>query len=214
MKKETLQRIVRFFINTFTISEFHGIENVPKTGGVILAINHVNYMDTPLLMSNPVRPDITALITTKYMKKPFIAWFTKTAGGIWINRDIADFTAIRTASKALAKGIALGIAPEGTRSKSGQMQEGKPGTVLLAVKSGAPVIPTAITGTGTALNDLAHFRRPRMTVRFGKPLIIPSLKPGSRSKDLKRWTYELMLRIAELLPESYRGIYQGHLPRE
>ena len=211
MKKDTLQNIVRFLVKTLTVSKFIGTENIPKEGGVILAINHMSHLDTPLMMVNPVRPDITALVTTKYEEKSFVAWFTNTAKGIWINRDIADFTAIRRASKALGEGLALGIAPEGTRSKNGQLQTGKPGTLMLAVKTGAPIVPVGITGTETALNELAHFRRPRLTVRFGKPFIIPPFERGSRSQDLKRWTRELMLRIAALLPESYRGFYRGQV---
>ena len=213
MKRNTLQLFLRFLIKYLTVSEFQGIENVPKSGGVIWAINHMSYVDTPLLFVNPIRSDITALVTTKYKEKPFVAWFTNTAEGIWINRDIADFSAIRTAAKALAQGQALAIAPEGTRSKIGQLQEGKPGTVMLAVKSGVPIVPVGITGTETALSDLAHFRRPRMTARFGKPFVIPPFEPGSRSRELKKWTHELMLRIAELLPESYRGFYKDQFPR-
>jgi len=211
MKKITLQGIVRFLVKTLTVSKFIGTENIPKEGGVILAINHMSHLDTPLMMVNPVRPDITALVTTKYKEKPFVAWFTDTAEGIWINRDIADFTAIRTASKALSEGLALGIAPEGSRSKNGQLQTGKPGTLMLAVKTGAPIVPVGITGTETALNELAHFRRPRLTVRFGEPFIIPQFERGSRSQDLKKWTHELMLRIAALLPKSYRGVYRGQV---
>ena len=207
MKKDTLQHIVRFLIKTLTVSEYIGTENVPKEGGVILAINHMSHLDTPLLMVNPVRPDITALVTTKYGENLFVAWFTNTAEGIWINRDIADFTAIRKAAKALNEGLALGIAPEGTRSKNGQLHTGKPGTLMLAVKTGVPIIPVGITGTETALHDLARLRRPQMTVRFGKPFTIPPFERGSRSQDLKKWTHELMLRIAALLPESYRGVY-------
>ena len=207
MKKDTLQHIVRFLIKTLTISKYIGTENVPKKGGVILAINHMSHFDTPLLMVNPVRPDITALVTTKYGENLFVAWFTNTAEGIWINRDITDFTAIRKAAKALKEGLALGIAPEGTRSKNGQLHAGKPGTLMLAVKTGVPIIPVGITGTETALHDLARLRRPQMTVRFGEPFIIPPFERGSRSQDLKKWTHELMLRIAALLPESYRGVY-------
>lgn len=208
MKKITLQYIVRFLIKILTVSEYFGTENIPEEGGVILAVNHMSHLDTPLLMVNPIRPDITALVTTKYKENSFVAWFTNTAEGIWINRDITDFTAIRKAAKALNKGLALGIAPEGSRSKNGQLQAGKPGTIMLAVKTGAPIIPVGITGTETAIHDLAHFRRPRMTVRFGEPFTIPPFEQGSRSKDLRKWTRVLMHRIAALLPESYRGVYR------
>ncbi|MDO9546530.1 MAG: lysophospholipid acyltransferase family protein [Pelolinea sp.] len=209
MKKETLQHIVRFLIKTLTLSEYIDVENIPKQGGVILAINHMSQLDTPLLLVNPVRADITGLVTTKYRENLLVSWLTDTAEGIWINRDAADFSAIRKASQALGKGIALGISPEGTRSKNGQLQEGKPGTVMLAVKTGAPIVPVGITGTESAFRELKHFRRPRLTARFGEPFVIPPFEQGSRSQDLKKWTHELMLRIAALLPESYRGFYRA-----
>jgi len=207
MKKQTLQAIVRFLLRTLTKTTYYGLENVPESGGVILALNHLSYFDTPLLLVNPARTDITALVTTKYKEKALIGWFIRTAEGIWINRDIADFSAIREASKALKKGLALGIAPEGTRSNNGGLQKAKPGTIMLAVKADVPVVPVAITGSENAFHDLVRLRRPEMTVRFGEPIVIPPVEPGKRSKTLHKWTEILMDKIAELLPHSYRGIY-------
>jgi len=207
MKKETLRRLVHFLVKTLTRTEFIGLEHIPASGGVIIAINHMSHLDTPILFINPVRSDITALVTTKYMERPLIKWFTETAGGIWINRDIADFTAIQTASKALAQGLALGIAPEGTRSKTASLQEGKPGTVMLALKSGAPIVPVGIAGTEDAFKKLLRLRRPRISVRIGEPFTLPEFHPHHRSEELKRWTDILMRRIANLLPPEYRGVY-------
>jgi 1-acyl-sn-glycerol-3-phosphate acyltransferase len=214
MKRNNLQRIVRFLIKKLTKTEFLNLENIPAVGGVIIAINHLNYMDTPVLFANPRRPDITALITTKYKKNLFMKWFTKSAEGIWINRDIADFTAIRNASKVLAEGFALGIAPEGTRSKTAQLQEGKPGTVMLAAKAKVPIVPVGITGTENSIKKILSFRKPRIVVRFGEAFTIPDFIPGERSDDLKYWTDELMKRIAALLPEQYRGVYAEQLLTE
>ena len=211
MKKKTLQSIVRFLLRTLTETEYVGTENIPTSGGVIFAINHLSFLDTPLLLVNPVRADITALVTTKYHEKPFIGWFVRTAEGIWIDRDIADFSAIQKAAKALKKGLALGIAPEGTRSKTKQMQTAKPGTIMLAIKTGMPILPVGITGSEDAFHLLARFRRPKMTIRFGEPFVVPPLEPRSRSKGLHHWTHELMLRIAALVPESYRGVYQAEM---
>jgi 1-acyl-sn-glycerol-3-phosphate acyltransferase len=207
MKRVTAQRIVRFLIKYLTHTEFIHLENIPAEGPVIFAINHLSHMDTPVLFVNPRRPDITALVTTKYQENPFIKWFTKVAEGIWINRDIADFSAIRKASEELAKGRALGIAPEGTRSKTGQMQEGKPGTIMLALKTGVPIVPVALTGTEDALKQLTHFRRPRITATFGEPFTLPEFQPHHRSEELLRWTEILMRKIAAMLPEKYRGFY-------
>ncbi len=207
MKRKTLQRLVCFLINSLTHTEFVDLENIPADGGVIIAINHLNYVDTPVLFANPRRPDITALVTTKYQKNAFVNWFTESAEGIWINRDIADFTAIRKASKVLAEGIALGIAPEGTRSKNAKLQKGKPGTIMLAAKTKVPIVPVAITGTETWLQSFKKLRKPTITVRCGKAFCIPEFKRGERSADLKYWTEELMRRLAALLPEQYRGVY-------
>jgi len=211
MKKRTLQNIIRFLLKTLTITEYVGTENIPVSGGVIFAINHLSYMDTPFMLVNPVRSDITALVTNKYEDRALISWFTDTAEGIWIDRDIADFSAIRKASAVLKKGMALGIAPEGTRSKTGEMQQAKPGTIMLAMKSGAPILPIGITGTETAFDDLKHFRRPKLKAVFGKPFTVPEFEPGKRSEGLEIWTEKLMVRIAELLPPAYRGYYRGHV---
>ncbi len=207
MKRKSLQNLVRFLIKILTRTEYIDIENMPASGGVIIAINHVHYLDTPVLFVNPKRSDITALVTTKYQKNFFMKWFTESAQGIWIDRDIADFSAIRQASKALAEGLALGIAPEGTRSKTGKLQPGKPGTVMLAAKTRVPILPVGITGTESAFKKIFSLRRPRITIRFGEAFVIPEFKAGERSADLKYWTDELMRRIAALLPESYRGVY-------
>jgi len=207
MTRKTLQRIVRFLIKTITHTTYIDSQNVPQEGGVIIALNHLSYADTLVLLVNPVRSDLTALVTTKYKERPFVRWFTDTAEGIWINRDIADFTAVRRAAHALANGRALGVAPEGTRSKTAKLQAGKPGTIMLAMKSGAPIVPVGLSGTETVFSKLRKFRKPEITVRFGEAFHIPEFSPGKRSAELKRWTEILMKHIADLLPESYRGVY-------
>jgi 1-acyl-sn-glycerol-3-phosphate acyltransferase len=209
MKRKTLLKIIKCLLKIFTVYEFIGIENIPPHGGVIIALNHMSYIDTPLLLTNPIRNDLIGLVTTKYKTNKFVSWFADSAEGIWINRDAADFTAIRSASKALKKGLAVGIAPEGTRSKNGQLQKGRPGIIMLAVKTGAPIVPVGITGTESAFSDLKHFRRPKLSARFGKPFVISPFDQGNRSEDLKKWTHELMQRIALLLPDSYHGAYKN-----
>ncbi len=211
MKRPTLQRIVRFLMRTLTNTQYFGLENLPKEGGVIIAINHLSYIDIPVLFVNPHRDDITALITTKYQSHPFIRWFSETAEGIWIDRDIADFTAIRKARQALAKGRALGISPEGTRSKDHQLAEGKHGTAMLALKSQVPIIPVGIQGTEFAIDRLKHLKKPQMVARVGKPFTLPPIENAEdRAEILKRYTEEIMCRIAVLLPEKYRGFYKDH----
>ena len=210
MKRETLQKLAHIALRALTRIEFLGVENIPPTGGVILATNHMSRLDIPIMFTNPARPDITALVTDKYQDYPIFRWFTQTAGGIWIDRTKADFTAFRLAAEAIRAGKALGIAPEGTRSENRALIEGKSGTALLAMRTGAPVIPVAITGAELAIDCWKHLRRPRLVTRFGRPLILPPLPRDDRATGLQRYTDEIMCQIAALLPPEYRGFYAAH----
>jgi 1-acyl-sn-glycerol-3-phosphate acyltransferase len=210
MKRDTLQSLVRWLVKGLTHTEYIGIENIPTQGGVIFATNHLSQLDIPLLFVNPVRRDITALVTTKYQKHWLINWFCQTGEGIWIDRDIADFGAMRAASRTLQAGKALGIAPEGTRSRIGQLLPGKPGAVLLALKTNAPIIPVGITGTENAFRLLARLRKPHIRVRFGAQFSLAPLTRDNREQATQRYLDEIMCRIAALLPEEYRGAYRKH----
>lgn len=210
MEREKLQRILYFLFDKITETRFYGLENLPKSGGVILATNHMSRMDIPLLFTNPIRPEITALVADKYATFPGLSWIINTAGAIYLDRDRADFSAFRDAVNLIKSGTAMGIAPEGTRSKNGQMIEGKPGMILLAMRSGVPIIPVGLAGTETAFRRLFTFRKPRMTARFGKPYQIPNIDRNNREQQLQEVTTEIMCRIAALLPEKYWGYYKKH----
>lgn len=210
MKREQLQSIVRFLFQRLTRFQFIGAENLPKEGGVLVATNHFSRLDAALLFLMPERTDITALVADKYQKYPFFYWFLQSARVIWIDRSKADFGAFRSALEALQRGLAVGIAPEGTRSQNSQLLEGKPGTVLLAAKANAPIVPVAISGTEDAVRQLLSLRRPDLTVRIGAPIRIPPFDRHNRDEIFKQYTDEIMCRIAALLPAKYHGFYKNH----
>jgi len=141
MNRTRLQRLVNRMLKRLTDTTFIGAENIPLKGGVIVATNHISRLDIPILFVNPVRPDITALVADKYLRYPVFRWFAESVGGIWIDRSQADFAAFSKSMEVLRAGIALGIAPEGTRSSDHTLIEGKAGTVLLAQRSGCPIVP-------------------------------------------------------------------------
>jgi 1-acyl-sn-glycerol-3-phosphate acyltransferase len=209
LKRTTLYSILRFLLFRLTDLQFVHTENLPKEGGFLLATNHMSRIDTPVLMMNPVRPEITALVADKYKKDLLFAWFINSAGAIWLDREKADFAAFRAAQQALKDGLALGIAPEGTRSNSGSLQQGKPGTILLAMRSSAPIIPCAIAGSEVAFRMIFTLRRPKITVTFGKPYALPEIGRENRDQAMQDAADEIMCRIAALLPEKYHGFYAG-----
>lgn len=210
MKRDRLQRLVRWLLRHLTHLEYQGLEHIPASGPLIVATNHLSRVDIPVLFNNPVRPDITALVTDKYRFHWFMQWFCESAEGIWIDRTRADFGAFREGMEVLKAGRTLGIAPEGTRSQTGVLLEGKPGTVLLALKAGCPIVPVAQWGTEKTFSELAKFRKAHITARFGPAFTFPPLDREKRDEQMQNYTTELMLRIAALLPEEYRGFYRDH----
>ena len=128
---------------------------------------------------------------------------------IWIDRSKADFSAFRKAVDVIKQGHVIGIAPEGTRSRVGQMLEGKPGVLLLAGRAEVPIVPVGITGTEDMMKKILAFHRPKITVRFGKAFTLPPIPRDSRDEAMQQNTTEVMCQIAALLPENYRGFYQG-----
>jgi 1-acyl-sn-glycerol-3-phosphate acyltransferase len=214
MKRSTLYVIIRFCIRTLTRTEFIDAQYVPPFGGpegaVILATNHLSRLDIPVLMLVPKRPDVIALVADKYKQSAFFTFIVNTSGCIWLDRDKADFGAMRAAAEYLRKGGALGIAPEGTRSQTGVLLEGKPGTILLASKVQVPIVPIGIAGTENGVNAWRHLQRPKFQVRFGPQFNLSPMDRDDRDGWLKRNTDEIMCRIGALLPPSYRGFYANH----
>jgi 1-acyl-sn-glycerol-3-phosphate acyltransferase len=210
MKANNLRRLICWLMKHLTDTQFKGVENIPSSGGVLIATNHLSRMDIPVLFTIPNRPEMTALVTTKYLQYPLIRWFIISANGIWLDRDTADFSAFRTAVHALNEGKALGISPEGTRSKTGLLQEGKPGTALLALRAHVPIVPVAIIGTKGSFKKTITFQHPSISAEFGPLIPAPTLDRDNREEQLKKLTDEIMCQIAAMLPEGTRGFYADH----
>ncbi|MCX8063127.1 MAG: 1-acyl-sn-glycerol-3-phosphate acyltransferase [Anaerolineales bacterium] len=202
--------ILRFLFNLLTRVEVTGLDKVPLSGGCILATNHLSRLDPPLLFMLIERDDLTALVADKYKKYPLIPWLVRVLKGIWLNREEADFRALKDAIQYLKQGGLLGIAPEGTRSRTKGLLPGKHGVAYLADKAAVPVIPAAINGTDGAIYKILTLRRPRIRVVFGDPIYLPPVERERREEILQRNTDEILCQIAALLPPQYRGAYANH----
>lgn len=210
LKREILKVITISLIRLLSRPSFSGLENLPKEGPVIVATNHASRIDTMLLFINPARPDITALVADKYLSYPFFRLILNMGGVIFLDRSQADFGAFRKAREVLKEGVALGIAPEGTRSEDGVLHEGKPGTAMLAATTQTPIVPVGIANTDTYFHDLVRLRRPRVQVNFGPVMNLAPLDRTRRDEQLNQYTEDIMLAIARLLPERQRGFYKDH----
>ena len=211
MKYKTLRSIVRFVMNVIADIEVVGMEKLPK-GNVIVAANHLGRLDTAVLLYLLDREDIIMAVAEKYKDHPLFGAIGRAVDAVWLNRFEADFAALREILARMQKGGLFVIAPEGTRSKTASMQEGKMGVAFLASKSGYPVLPVALTGTEDSgiVSNLKRFRRSKIKVVASELLYIEIPKGKGREQAMREATDEIMCQIGALLPESYRGFYSDH----
>jgi 1-acyl-sn-glycerol-3-phosphate acyltransferase len=186
-----------------------GRENIPKTGGAILVSNHLNNAD-PCIIPGALSRRVITMAKKEMFKWPVISLLFRFIGAFPVDREGADIGAIREAQNVVHDGILLLMFPEGTRSRDRQLHRGFPGTALVAYRTGAPIIPVAIWGSERLKWPwlfVRPFVGPEIHLRIGKPFYPP--KAERITTDAARTaTDEIMVRIAELLPEEYRGEYR------
>ncbi len=187
--------------------EIEGQENVPREGAAIVVVNHLGFLDVPLGYVAIDRDDATGWVADKHRKIGLYRFVVDTAEGVWLNRENPDLSSIKEALKLIKQGRIFAVAPEGTRSPTDALIEGKEGVAYLAIQSQVPIIPAAITGTEHVVQAWKRFRRPVLTVRFGEPFKLPEMDRDQRQQQLKQGILEIMCRIAALLPDKYHGIY-------
>jgi 1-acyl-sn-glycerol-3-phosphate acyltransferase len=184
-----------------------GVEHVPVQGPVILASNHINSMDI-LSLTIPVPRVVHLMGKVELFRIPVLGWYIRTLGAFPVRRGEGDREALRQALEILAAGQVLGILPEGHRSGTGRLQAGKSGTALLALRSGAPVVPVAIWGTERTFKGFRFGPwRPTVHVVYGEPFRLEASGPRNRHEDVERGIDTIMRRIAAMLPPQYRGVY-------
>lgn len=211
MERLRVMKVLSYLVDRLVDLKVVGGENVQDGTPYIVATSHISRLDTPFLMLSTHRSDIIAMVAREYEKAPFFGWFLDKLGVIWISRDGYDLGAFREASVSLKNGWIVGIAPEGTRSKTQQLLQGKPGAALLAIRNQVQVIPTAVLGSTDVIQSLLRLKKAKVEVRFGKPFLLPQVHDEQTTKDrLQQATDEIMSHIALLLPEDRRGFYAGH----
>ena len=187
------------------------MEKLPQ-GNVLLAANHLGRLDTAVLLYALDREDLIIAIAEKYKNHPLFGPMGRTVDAVWLNRFEADFSALREILARMQKGGLMVIAPEGTRSKTEALQEGKMGVALLASKSGYPIVPISLTGTEdrSVVENIKKFRRSKIRAVAGEPFTIEVPKGKGREQAMRQATDEIMCRIAAELPEKYHGFYAEH----
>lgn len=192
------------------ILDVEGADNLPRKGACMVTAAHTSRLDTIFLMVASKRRDGIPLVATEY-RKSVMGPLLNGVGVIWIDRSGTDFKALQQVGEYLKKGWMLGIAPEGKRSKTKTLMQGKLGAALIARKFKTPVIPVALEGSTEMWCWFKRFKKMRVTVRFGEQFTVPAKADHEDNKAwLNRATDEIMCRIAVLLPPERWGYYAGH----
>jgi len=185
--------------------EIEGLENIPMHGPLLIAINHLGDADVPALISSlPFTPD--ALAKIELYDLPILGKLIDLYGVIWLHRGKPDKRALRAALDGLAEGRRIVIAPEGRYSLTGALEEGANGAAFIAYKSGAAILPIAITGTENenVYINLKRFKRTQVRIRVGKTFRLEE-QVSARREAMNEGTKRIMAEIRSLLPERYRG---------
>ena len=194
---------MRALLSLTTRRQVRGRENIPDQGPLLVISNHLSLADPPLL--NIVFNRQVRYMAKKnlFIIKP-VGNFMRGLGAFPVHRGRPDMKAFRQAEQILSQGLALIVFPEGTRSRSGQLRQAFPGPALIAIRSGAPILPIGITGTEKLERISTFLSRPRVTVTIGHPFHLPRTASKPSKQEL---TKKMMEHIAELLPPEYQGIY-------
>lgn len=181
-----------------------GVENVPASGPVLLAINHTSAID-PFLGGSAISRQVHFMAKAELFRFAPLRWVLRAVGAFPVRRGESDRQAIRDSLRLLAEGKVVGIFPEGTRSADGDLRQAQTGIAMLARRGRAAVVPMAISGSRGILPKGAWLPRPaRVRVVIGKPLYPSDLEQATAEdapahEQLRRFADEVMRRIAELL---------------
>lgn len=211
-------KLIFRFVNSFlfkyaTSVEVANLDSASQIeGGLVVASNHLGFLDGFLVYHVTWRDDVILMIAEHWQEHAWSRLLARAMDAIFVDRYNADLHALREVMRRMDAGGMVVLAPEGTRSPTGALIRAHDGAAYLAMKGGVPVIPAALTGTRDrqVLKSWKHFRRPHITLTFGEALSPPPLPKENRDRAVRAFTDEIMLQIAALLPESYRGIYAGH----
>jgi 1-acyl-sn-glycerol-3-phosphate acyltransferase len=178
--------------------EVRGREHVPATGPVLLVSNHVSLLDPPLVGGASPRV-LHFMAKEELFRIPIFGRLIASLNARPVRRDGSDGRALKTALRLLGEGRALLVFPEGTRGVEGRLGDGKPGAGMLAVMSGAQVVPVYVSGSGRALPPGRMVPRPaKVRVRFGPPLHFKAAQDEERKGRYREATREIMRAIAQL----------------
>jgi 1-acyl-sn-glycerol-3-phosphate acyltransferase len=183
------------------------LTQVPEHGPLILVTNHINIMEIPIIYSHLQPRPLHGMVLADRWKNRIVAWGLDVCGTIPLERGGVNLDAMRRALNVLNEGGMLIISPEGTRSSNGRLQNGHPGIVPLALKSGAPLLPVGYYGGENYKENVKKLKRTDFHLVVGKPFCLSAGGETATREVRQQMVDEVMYQLASILPEAYRGNY-------
>ncbi|MDD5093344.1 MAG: lysophospholipid acyltransferase family protein [Dehalococcoidia bacterium] len=200
---------MKLLLRALTRWKVVGQENIPRDGPIIIVANHMSMVDPPLLSASIPRQISFMAKEELFTSKRW--WLVPAFGAFPVRHGMGDVQTIRRATRMLQKGQVLGIFPEGKRSSTHAMDKAEVGVALIALLSGAPILPVGITGTEKVKGLGVIFRRPRITVTVGPRFYLAKSWGRPSRERLTLETAIIMSHVASVLPSNYHGAYGDYL---
>jgi 1-acyl-sn-glycerol-3-phosphate acyltransferase len=196
---KSLQIIARVWTTLYFDLKTYGVENVPKTGGVLLVANHQSYLDPVLVAVHLYRP-VSFLAKSELFENHYFGWLIRTLHAFPVRQGEGDIGAVKEVIRRLGEGYALNMYPEGSRTENGEVGPMEKGVALVIRRAGVPVVPVAIHGSFEAWpKGYKIFRPHRVRMKYGKPIDFN----GKKGDEIVR---ELEERVKGLLAELQAGV--------
>lgn len=200
--------IIRVYTRITCRLDAPDLHKIPMQGPLIAIANHTGQIEVPMLFAHLQPRPLTGWAKVESWDNWFLRWVFDVWGAIPVRRGEADMRALKQALKALEDGKIFGLAPEGTRNKTGKLKRALPGTVLIALHSGAPIIAIAHWSGEVYLKNLKRLKRTDFHIRVGEPFTINVEGIKVNGEIRQQIVDEMMYELAKLLPEEYRGEYR------
>ena len=202
-----VNHLIKFIVHILLKLDATELNKVPSSGPLLLVMNHVNFLDVPVIITHLIPRPITGFVKKESWDHPITAFLFNLWGGIPIDRSMADFNAFMLAKNALNDGMIVAVAPEGTRTGDGRLIQGKPGLVLLASQCNVPIMSIAYYGHEGIKQNFRRLKRTPMKIRVGKSFKVKFDGVQKSKQFMQDATDAVMLEVADLLPEKYHGAY-------
>jgi 1-acyl-sn-glycerol-3-phosphate acyltransferase len=202
-----LVKIIKLGLGILCRIDSRDLDKIPQKGPLIVYSNHTGSIEVPMVFVLLQPRPLTGIAKTESWDNAFMGWLFDLWEIIPIRRGYADMDAMRKTLDSLNEGKILGMAPEGTRNKTGRLLRAHPGIVTLAIHSGAPLIPLAHWGGENFKSNLKKMKRTDFHTRVGNSFVIRTNGKKIDKNSRQVIVDEMMYQLATLLPEDYRGEY-------